>query len=364
MKSIYLSKLDESTTETMLQEHFSKFGNIDHIQMMKFPDGKCKGYGKIYTSEIRTYQDILRGEHIFNGISAKVEPFIENEQAAFEKDLDIVERRICVMGIPKLYNDTKFEDLFQRVIGDVEKAYVREKRKSTLNYGFVTFKSKETAKKALDMKIIDLKKVDGCNGFIQIKEFTSKGKERRESLEKTEKLFVKTISDNFIAMQNNNFLQAMLLMMNQGGFQENQPYPSQKTPDLFNQIKPQPQYFPIEAIIPDQMYNQQNDFLDSVRFKKYIEKIIEENPKIKKIESEKFKMLELFYFNQFVDERKYRLKNIANEMSELVEENQMGGNILIRIKRNKGNNRLKSKFIIKMLEKKKKMTTNVKEFHL
>lgn len=184
MKNLYISNLNETTNEKILRNYFEKFGPIYRIQLYTLPSGNCKGYAKIAIESEPIYNKILDTPlHQINGMRISVEPYIELDSEAFDKDIDVVSRRICVFGIPKDFGNTQFRKLFEKEYGKLDSAYVRVNEKKYFNYGFVTFNSKEQANAALERKRIYLDDEENDGRYLDLKEFIPKGiSKKRENI--------------------------------------------------------------------------------------------------------------------------------------------------------------------------------------
>lgn len=307
MSSIYVSNLSENMTEMQLIGHFSKYGFIIECRMGKMIDGKCKGYAKLTTNDKEAYRLILSSEHYFGSRKAQVEPFVREQGQAQVKDREIVQRRVCILGVPGGMDDALFKEAF-KVIGEVANAYVRENKTRKKNHGFVTFVEKNIAEKALKMKYLD---IPGW-GRVQIREFRSKAfikKKRREEM----------VKDKF----------AYRIPKAQNPHQFNFPFFFQETPKSYGYnpqkfLQPKnygspkfsaqsnftddsslgsPSYcgFRKPCAVPkrpkfEESYQKQ--FMNSKKLKDYLKKINKENPMIGEIGKDKVQELELFYFNK------------------------------------------------------------------
>lgn len=330
MSSIYVSKLDECTTESTLSDHFSKYGFINNIQLSKLPNGSCKGYAKITTKDVTAYRMILSSEHIINNVKVKVEPFIEGEAQIVAKDREMVKRRVCVFGVPKNFNDFKFRKVFEKHLGDVENAYVRSNKEKKFNYGFVTFNTEEGANRALDLKIIPLRENEldeesQIFATLQIKEFKSKGLIRRQKkLENTKKRVY--FNNNYLKVYGENLISDMYKP--DRGSQEQQ---GQIVFERNNEVYYQKNKMNTPINEGTGTQGDKKLFFEPERLKIYIKKILEMNPQIKKLEQNQVVMLELFFFNKRFRHYKrrtiYNYDCLATRFSKRVNENHTYGNL-------------------------------------
>lgn len=264
--SLYISNLAESMTEVQLLSHFSKFGFLTHFKMGQLENGKCKGYAQISTKDLDAYRMILNSEHYFNGREARVEPFIHDKNQTIRREKDIVNKRICVLAVPKGKSDEEFKHVFE-IFGEVENAYIRDVERTKKNHGFVTFTSKKSCQKALKKRYLN---VNGW-GKMQIREFKSK------NLEKEKK-----------KNQNNLFMKKK----DKKGLASAEFFP-----------------FKIKKNLPPFEDTVNYDFMAENHLKVYLKKILESNPQIKNIEKKYIKRLELFFYNK---KQRYEQKTLHN----------------------------------------------------
>lgn len=305
MKSLYVSRLSESTSEEELRGYFSQFGPISDLQLGKFLDGRCKGYAKLTVKDDHTYHRVLNFNHLIENKIAKIEPFIKKDEAVLDKDLQVVQRRVCVFGVPKNFNNKKFKKVFSDFFGHVENAYVRSNKTKSFNYGFVTFDSKEMVIDALRIKYLE---VEGSNPGqkvqMEIKKFLSKGlKKRQKKLEKGRLLGEKDTKNylRFYAKEGRDVKSKMEL----------------KTETNLS--------------VP----NSFSCFMEKEMLDEYLGNIIKNNEQIDVIPLNLIKTLELFYFNSVDSQQKnkrnttYNYRSIACRFSKRIEKNHGEGNLVM-----------------------------------
>lgn len=297
MNCIYISNLEETTAKTEILDHFSKYGFIIDCYMSKFKNGKCKGYAKLTLKTKESYEKILQEDHHFGGRKAKVEPYVQEAKEAKMKDRDIVERRVCILAIPKGMEDTMLKKAFE-AFGEVEKAYVREGKDGGKNHGFVTFVEKRSCKRALIKRFMD---IEGW-GRLQIREFKSKALERMKNKEKNSE---KQVPSRFRITKKEKV---------------------QHSTTSHNS----------EENKQDQNFNCR--FMNPQKLQSYLKKIRERNPNLNAFGEKFISDLELFSFNKEQrDNPDHQFKNynwIANKFSGKVQKNHSNNNIRFGSQRN------------------------------
>lgn len=309
MSSIYVSNLEENISESQLLSHFSKFGFLIECKMGKMEDGKCKGYAKLTTKDAEAYRLILNTEHIFNGRRARVEPFIKEQGQALLKDKDIIERRVCVLGVPKGLKDAEFKIAFGK-FGEVGNAYIRENKNRKKNHGFVTFVEKVAAEQALESQYLV---IEGW-GRVQIREFRSKALQKKQKREQ----IVQYPQNTQVNHKKQPFLQQRQIPFfnqnmhyNNRNFEQYHQFPNCRVSSPQHSAESN---FTDDSSLGSQGYRKNTSalsnntpkfeesynysFMNEKHLKIYLKKILENNPQIAEIEEKQVQQLELFYYNK------------------------------------------------------------------
>jgi hypothetical protein len=181
----YVSNITEETKNFEIKSHFEQFGHITELKVAHLKDGRCKGHAKLSiilhrsassSSEKGKVDKFFRFKHFLNGKQLRVEKYIQSKEALSSKDMEIVNRRICVLNIPpNQVSDEKLKAIFEYFFGKVYGAYVRLKKKKVkqtdarqdpskfMHYGFVTFETESSVDEALKIENLILKKADWNN---------------------------------------------------------------------------------------------------------------------------------------------------------------------------------------------------------
>lgn len=133
-----------------------------------------------------------------------IEPFIFKKLPKIGNRIEEEEeKKVCVYSIPKSYKGRKLKKIFQSEFGDVvEAAFIREKLKNSFNFGFVKFKDKKSAMKAIELRYITVKSLssgpEGKNKpvMLEIKPFIIKNSVliERKFMKKHFQNYIKTLN--------------------------------------------------------------------------------------------------------------------------------------------------------------------------
>lgn len=316
MNNIFVSKLEEYTTESTLVSHFSTYGYINEIELSTLPSGKCKGYAKLTTFDPHVYRFILSTDHFINGKKIKVEPFFKKNAELAEKDKDTINRRVCVFGVPKNFNSRRLREAFIANFGEnIENGYVRKNNSNKFNYGFITFLDVETATKALKQKFIEF----GQNeGRLEIRKFKSKGVgSTKNKKKKKSKIYFNT---NYLKIYGDGLLNKI--------FEEKQDI-HQKEQNRSQRGQVRSNHHKNRVVGPDIPKFMPREYL-----KIYLKKILERNPHINKLSRDEIPTLELFYYNYSEKNRfrktTYNYDSISARFAKRIQKNHSVENLLFR----------------------------------
>lgn len=148
---IYLSSLPSMIEDSEILFHFSKYGHIYEIDIVRDKEkGFCKGFGSITFSGLVDINKILIEDHIIYGRYINCEEFIDQKEKINKKKDEISKRKIFVSNIPNwMDNDALRERMSQ--FGCVTSAYKIQRFPSgkMMPYGYVCFETIEQANKCL-----------------------------------------------------------------------------------------------------------------------------------------------------------------------------------------------------------------------
>lgn len=322
MKGILIKNISEETSQKVLITYFSQFGKIKKVTVKRLSPNYI--YAEVFVLDKYSYDLILNTEHYIQKRKVKVLPFTDEEFSLMMKDWEITQRRVCVFGIPKTYNNKKFKQIFIERFGSIENAYVRKNRSKEYNYGFVTFPNKELARYALKLKFLSFyDQEDQLDIFMEIREFNSKGvssKGKNKGKEVDDEI-VYLEEKKLIYPKNNEFFDRI--------FNERSPYDSTK-----NTINKKSKINFPSSIPPKYL-------------KDYLYNILKRNHQIKGFTKNDILSLELFFYNytykngSFI-KNFYNYDSVAFRFSKKIEGNHYQENL----RTNGGFTKTKRKFCI------------------
>jgi RNA recognition motif-containing protein len=137
--SIFVSNLHISATKQCVQRLFSVYGKIALCKMYRDQNGNCRGFANITFKTEVAYKSALNAHIFFKSKQLRVEPYLSNKKELRAKDAELERLRICVLNIPKYFENSDFENVFRNHFGEITSAYIKENPSRDTNLGFVTF---------------------------------------------------------------------------------------------------------------------------------------------------------------------------------------------------------------------------------
>ncbi|KAF7818707.1 polyadenylate-binding protein 7-like [Senna tora] len=161
--NLYIKNLDPKTTEEVLQEKFSPFGQIVSLVIARDDSGISKGFGFVNydnPDDARRAMEAMNGSQLGSKIlyvaraqkKAEREHILHNqfEEKRKEQILKYKVSNVYVKNIDDDVNDEELRDLF-RVCGSITSAIVmRDCKGNSKGFGFVCFSTPDEANKAVN----------------------------------------------------------------------------------------------------------------------------------------------------------------------------------------------------------------------
>lgn len=180
---LFIGGLTVETSEMHLENHFSKFGFIfDVIIIRNRATGGSKGYGFISCNCYKTYQRIINTDHIINDRAIDCHASFKKLDDP-EKFQENANKKIFVGGISSETSDKDLFNYFSR-FGNVRQAYVIKDpvSKRSKKFGFAIMKDQESVDSVLAVSCHSIKGLAiSCKLFVRFDEDTEK-KENHEAI--------------------------------------------------------------------------------------------------------------------------------------------------------------------------------------
>ncbi|CDR97298.1 RNA recognition motif domain containing protein, putative [Babesia bigemina] len=140
----FVGGLHPSVDEEVIKGHFSKYGRIVSVQIMRdFSTGRSRGFGFITVVTQDNTEKVFTDDHILNGKRVDVRHMQQDPGST-------IKRKIFVGGISKALSEQMLEDYFGR-FGTIEKVIImRQIDGSSRGFGFVVFAVDGAAEKVLE----------------------------------------------------------------------------------------------------------------------------------------------------------------------------------------------------------------------
>mgnify|MGYP000143129008 FL=1 len=185
---LFIGGLTIETTEAQIEEHFSKFGFVFDILIIRNRDSNVsKGYGFISCNNIKTYQRIIASEHTINGR-------IIDCHASFKKSDDPqkfkenANKKIFVGGISLETTDQDLSNYFS-TFGAVRQCYVIKDpvTKRSKKFGFAIMRDLDAVEAVLAVQTHCIRGVNAsCKLFVRFDEETPLVSNNTEQINSTD----------------------------------------------------------------------------------------------------------------------------------------------------------------------------------
>ena len=97
---LFVGGLNQNTTEQVLFQYFSQFGDVSHVEIARSPNHKSKGYGYVNFKTQKAKKNALEVKlHCLQSNNLRVEPAFHQEYRAAQHS-KLAERRLYLSGIP------------------------------------------------------------------------------------------------------------------------------------------------------------------------------------------------------------------------------------------------------------------------
>lgn len=154
---MYIGCIPCKAKEEELFGYFSRFGNIECINLKRRKNGKCCGFGYVICKDKETHGNIIGyKDHFFYERTLLVQEVL-CKQKLLEKNHDIDSRRIIIYNLDIRWTEQTLRGYFSQY-GAIERSTITKPKKlSSLNYnlesprfeGKITFAKGRSAVKAL-----------------------------------------------------------------------------------------------------------------------------------------------------------------------------------------------------------------------
>jgi RNA recognition motif-containing protein len=171
---LFIGGLTIETTEIQVEEHFSKFGFVFDILIIRNrATGVSKGYGFISCNNIKTYQRIVNTEHVISGRVIDCHDSFKKSDDP-EKFKENANKKIFVGGISLETSDDDLHAYFSR-FGVVRQAYVIKDpvTRRSKKFGFAIMKDQAAVDAVLGIPTHSIRGIPvSCKLFVRFDEET------------------------------------------------------------------------------------------------------------------------------------------------------------------------------------------------
>ncbi|XP_015065640.1 RNA-binding protein 1-like [Solanum pennellii] len=182
---IFVGGISAETSEEVLTQHFSRYGEVVKSQVIKYRDTNCgKGFGFVTFADNSLIDQLIHQQHIILGRTVDVKLAIPkgasgqcqlgSECPNFQRqDSNNNRRKIFVGGLPLNLSEEEFKTYFEKFGTISQVNLISDKEtKTPRGFGFVTYDSEESVTHALQEKLHWL-----INKYVEVKK--AEPRERR-----------------------------------------------------------------------------------------------------------------------------------------------------------------------------------------
>lgn len=108
---LFVGGLNKSTSEEVLFQYFSQFGDVSHVEIARSPNRKSKGYGYVCFKDEQGKAKALRANlHLLDNARLRVEQAFDPDYRQ-AKHVQLAERRLYLSGIPSTATQEEIYEL-------------------------------------------------------------------------------------------------------------------------------------------------------------------------------------------------------------------------------------------------------------
>ena len=157
---IFLGSLPREFNRKVLYNHFSRFGGIKSLKVLKDAKKKCTGCAILVCENQETRDTILGIEHKLFGKLIECHEYKRGRKLK-QYNQELWRKRVFVKQIPQEFSTMRLKVLFEEMFGEVKFSSLNKMRRKKrqqrgLKTGFVTFERLVDAKKACDAQVVRL----------------------------------------------------------------------------------------------------------------------------------------------------------------------------------------------------------------
>ncbi|KAG5621291.1 hypothetical protein H5410_006509 [Solanum commersonii] len=166
---IFVGGISAETSEEILTQHFSRYGEVVKSQVIKFRETNCgKGFGFVTFADSSVINQLLHQQHIILGRTVDVKLAIpkgaspcsecQQSQRQNSETSNSNRRKIFVGGLPLSLSEEEFKTYFEKFGTISQVNLISDKEtKTPRGFGFVTYDSEESVTHVLQEKLHWLK---------------------------------------------------------------------------------------------------------------------------------------------------------------------------------------------------------------
>ncbi|KAJ0986894.1 hypothetical protein J5N97_005250 [Dioscorea zingiberensis] len=138
---IFVGGLHRDTTDDIFKKHFSKYGAIDDIVIMKDQRKQPRGFGFVTYVDPSVVDKVIEDTHVICGKQVEIKRTIPRGS---QQSKDFKTKKIFVGGIPTTLTEDEFKDFFSKYGKVADHQIMRDhSTKRSRGFGFIIFESEQ-----------------------------------------------------------------------------------------------------------------------------------------------------------------------------------------------------------------------------
>ncbi|XP_039146365.1 heterogeneous nuclear ribonucleoprotein 1-like [Dioscorea cayenensis subsp. rotundata] len=138
---IFVGGLHRDTTDDIFKKHFSKYGAIDDIVIMKDQRKQPRGFGFVTYVDPSVVDKVIEDTHVICGKQVEIKRTIPRGS---QQSKDFKTKKIFVGGIPTQLTEDEFKDFFSKYGKVADHQIMRDHAtKRSRGFGFIIFESEQ-----------------------------------------------------------------------------------------------------------------------------------------------------------------------------------------------------------------------------
>lgn len=149
---MFVGGLFPETTSETVRAYFETFGSVKDVKIIGEKQKRSRGFGFILFNSFDTLNKVMAQKHSVGGREVDCNFAVYSNKTDKDEAAQKNEKKIFLSELPSSIVKQELVDTFEN-FGDIEKVMIVKRKNKDHSFGFVIFVSKDSAKKALKIKM-------------------------------------------------------------------------------------------------------------------------------------------------------------------------------------------------------------------